>query len=256
MLMTKLDHQSHMVVELKEFKDNFDIFKKEFSEIPFKKFIINHIRLERTSIDLMERLNELEVKNIQLSNTAKEKINEVSSLKTEMNKKSYEDSRRYEILLKQSNNENLGIKEENYKDSYIELSNRISSLYSKWTDIIPLYADDKVFKGKLESPLQLIDLLERIILTRTPSHLQNVLRQIIVSANLLGKKVLGVNYGNSINPEEIYTQVTTKLKEQKSVIIELNSKIRFLKQSNEGLKGNTRVCVNCKYNPSERLVTR
>lgn len=55
-----------------------------------------------------------------------------------------------------------------FKEQYSILSNKIATLYSKWSDIVPALKPMNCLKEYLNDPLGIVDLIENMIIMRSP----------------------------------------------------------------------------------------
>lgn len=76
---------------------------------------------------------------------------------------------------------------EEYKNNYIQLTNRIINIFNHWncSNVYPLGKKDNGPKAHIKDPMEILNLMEKNIQISTPDKIQSYLRKIIVSANLL-----------------------------------------------------------------------
>lgn len=96
---------------------------------------------------------------------------------------------------------------DNHQQDYLRLSNRVMSLYSNWVGKLDVYTnidDQPSLNAKPNDPIEMLDIMERLVKITTPETMQKYIKSIIVSANQLRRKYLPKFVNIKFDPDKIY----------------------------------------------------
>ena len=172
--------------------------------------------MEETSLNLTRKLSELDDDK---KHSDIDKQHQIAEYQDKFLFLAENDKRREKEFLERQNrinNQKIDKDEAfHYKEKYFLVFKRLIALFNKWNTKIKVYYntnpdidDENVI---LEDPLNVIDVLEKMVQISTPENLQAYLRKIIVAANKLQRNHFRNFVNERFDPEKIYDRIDKRL---------------------------------------------
>ena len=139
----------------------------------------------------------------------------------------------------------LGVKSEliqeanRYRDNYFLLFKHIIALFTEWNDEIRIYFNPDLKQkisepqATLDDPIEILNLLKKMVRISTPESLQKYLRRIIVSANQLQRDFFPGAANEKFDPDKIYERVYKMMKK----LVKENEKLKGVGVEKGGING-------------------
>ena len=218
------------IQKLESFKYSYNFFTEKFPNCSIEKFIDKFIYLENSCMALTKRICDLEDDKRIIDNEKNNIEKKIEQIHYQMDLKEMESERRLMKFKMENQDAETVIKDnEKFKESYLQLSNKILNIFSKWTDKVKIYYDYKNHippQANVSDPIEMLDVLDKIITISTPEKLQIYLRKIIVIANVLQRKYFQENVNEKFDPDKIYARIIGKIdkmeNEKTGMLSELN----------------------------------
>lgn len=239
LLQMKYEEQLNMTSELEEFSKGMKILQEKFPSFTLEKLMNRYELLEETSLNLTKKLGEYEddVKKMENERSKeRQQTQEKMFYLIENEKKKEKEIQDFQIRLNIQKFDKQDALE--YKEKYFLICNRIISLFNKWNNNIRVYYNSKEQKDDenmvLDDPLNLIDILDKMVQISTPESLQAYLRKIIISANKLQRKHFKKFVNERFNPEKLFERIDKKMDQlQKAKTIFESSKNKIFEKNME-----------------------
>lgn len=215
--------------QLEFFKPIYDAVKARFPEDDFRSIIRKYDQLQEHNYQNVKRIAQME-EEMALLKREERKQEDILKQK-EAKIKSEQDERNKIITVYRS--EIAGMESEivtrrNYEKDYIELTNKILEIFSDWSSKLRVYFSfEKMpeINAKCRDPLEILDIMGRMVKIATPATMQRYLRSIIVSANQLRRKHFPQAVNTKYDPDKIYEMCSNH-------IMNLEAQIARLKNAN------------------------
>ena len=150
-LLVKYEKMQRNNKELEKLKCSLKIFEKNYPEINFEKLIQTNEYLEKTSLELTNTVINLEYDQKKLE---KDKFMESTKFDenylnfNKINKSQIKEIKSLQKSIELKEDENKGI--EKFKENYINIYNRILTIFSNWSCKLKIYYNPQViFLNKL-----------------------------------------------------------------------------------------------------------
>lgn len=220
--------------KLETFKKSYYFFTEKFPNYSIEKFIDKFLYLEESCLSFTKRICDLEDDNRAID---QEKLNiekKIEQIHYKMDMKEFESERLlYKFQQENENAEKLLKDNDKYKESYLELFKRILNIFSKWTDKVKIFYDSKnplPPQANVDDPVEMLDILDKIITISTPERLQLYLRKIIVITNVLQRKFFQENVNEKFDPDKIYNRIIQKIDKMENERINLLSELQIYRK--------------------------
>lgn len=204
--------------KLEGFKKIYLVFQERFPEQSLDKLIDRYVYLESFSLSLTKKINEIEDDKIHLKREYSDLQEKIEQNQIAFGQKNI-DYERIVNRLKRDNLENeISAKEsEKYKELYLQLFQKIIQMFTKYKIQFKNYfgGSDQEPTANLNDPVELLNLIDDCIKISSNEKLQNYLRKIIVSANLLQKTIFPDLAVEKFKPEKIYERIIQKWNQMK-----------------------------------------
>jgi len=232
--ITELSNKNEQLLQdiqkLENFKKSFNFFTEKFPNYSIEKFIDKFNYLENSCMIFSKRICDLEDDNRLIDQEKGNVEKKIEEIHYQMDVKEMEkDKMLYKYQKENENSEQLVKESEKYKVFYLDLFNKILNIFSKWTDKIKIFYDSKNHnppQANIENPIEMLNILDKIITISTPERLQMYLRKIIVITNILQRKFFQENFNEKFDPDKIYARIINKfdkMENEKLVLLtELN----------------------------------
>ncbi|EGR31591.1 hypothetical protein IMG5_106430 [Ichthyophthirius multifiliis] len=247
--------------ELEKFIPQYLLLHSKFPELDSKQFINKYEKLENLCLELNKKITELEEKNIMIE-IEKQQIKEKFDKQIDQFRQN--DTTRDKLM--KLNLEKLKEKEmelrdaEEYKINYMLLQKKLQQVFIKWHSqskeviknkqifikflyifyiqkVYPLGKKDNGPQAEIRDPIEMLKTMEGIVKISTADKLQEYLRKIIVSANILQRKYLPESVNEKFEPDKIYARILKLINKLNSENYKLNAQIKQLKRENESYEG-------------------
>ncbi len=216
----KYEQQLSMNSTLEQFQSGMRLLSEKFPLFSLEKLMNRYEILEETSLNLTKKLAELEEEK---RKTDADKHREIAAFQDQFMMISDNEKHREKELQEARNrlNNQKFDKDEAlaYKEKYLLVFKRIIALFNKWSSKIKVYYNTDKNKEEnviLDDPMNILDVLEKMVLISTPESLQNYLRKIIVAANKLQRNHFKSFVNERFDPEKIFERIEKKLQAGKS----------------------------------------
>ncbi|EGR28817.1 hypothetical protein IMG5_168530 [Ichthyophthirius multifiliis] len=214
--------------DIEQINVNFDILKNNSSQLEvfipeYKKLMLKFPgmnsntlihkfeKLENFCLELNKKSQELEIQKRELEQEKQKIKNLFDSDVQELKIKETTRKKQTEMYLEKLKEKEIELKDsDEYKKNYIQLQNRIINIYNKWNSKIKVYSTSRKDNepiAHIKDPLEILDYMEKNIQISTSDRLQEYLRKIIVSANLLQRKYLPLFVNEKFDPDKIYERI-------------------------------------------------
>ena len=231
------------LISLNKFEEIYTKFNKKllenFPDGSLDKFFQKFEYLENVCLELTKRRLELEDDNITLEknkqNLTKSYENTINNLYKESNEK----EKFIKSLKEAQDSKNLEFEENfSYKSQYMKLFNQIMELYIKWSKDLSIYSfnnfkDKDVPNKSLNTPEEILTLLDKILVISTPQSAQAYIRKMVSSAVRLIRKFFPEKINESYDPDKVYDYISEYIEKIVSEIKKQKNEIIFMKQKNE-----------------------
>lgn len=100
---------------------------------------------------------------------------------------------------------------QDHQKDYLELSNKVFNLYSKWVEKLDIFTNiqkEPTLNAKPQNPIEMIDLIDKLIPISSTDAMQKYIKRIIVSANQLLRKYLPDALELKYDPDKVYEMVS------------------------------------------------
>lgn len=201
------------------FEASLNNISKKFPDTSIEKLIDKLEYLEETGLNFTKKLSELEDDKLILEREKQKMIDEYEQRIFNLNKKFGEKEKNNLSLLERLNEKNDLINEANkHKESYLFLFKNVTSLFNEWNKSIKIYFNtdakyDEEPQAQLEDPIEIINILKKMVVISTPQGLQRYLRKIIVSANKLQSRFFIEHKNDKFDPDKIYERIMKKFEQ-------------------------------------------
>ena len=205
-------------MNLKNFKNDIEIFNKKFPEISLNSVLNKYEFVQNFALELQDKITmkEIEIGSLNQANKEIKNCYENEKIYNKKNRIERENELQIQNLQNAFDEKNSEIMEfEKFKKDYFELSAKIISLFSEWSKKNNIYNKKKEYQdtqiNKLNNPLEILDLMYKLIEISTPESSKKYIRKIIVSANLIKRKFFP-EMTQEFDPDKFYYVVFEKMK--------------------------------------------
>lgn len=261
-LLKENEVMSSRLLTLKDFEEAYKKFNKKlvenFSDGSIEKFFQKYEYLENVCLDLTKRKLELEDDQLILEKEKQTIKNTYENTIDNLYRDSHEKEKFIKSLKGAQDAKNLEF-EENivYKAQYMNLFNLIMELYTKWSENCNIFSSSQKkefeFPNKiLNTPEEILGVLDKIITISTPQSAQTYIRKIIASAFRLLRKFMPEKLSEMYEPEKVYEHISSYINKLLGEVKKLKNEIFNLKQKNDqylkdlkksGIGGKKRISV-------------
>ena len=229
-LKAKMETLTQNYEKLSKFQTSYDLVMEKFPNQSLEKLLDKLEYLEKTGMEATRKIGELEDEKLTIEREKQALKHNYDQKYMEMNKREAEAERNMQIVKDQMGNKaELMHEASRYRDNYFLLFKNIVSLFTDWNNEIRIYfnPDPKQPTSEpqaaLDDPIEILNLLKKMVRISTPESLQRYLRKIIVSANQLQREFFPGAVNEKFDPEKIYDRVWRMMKK--------------MREENEKLKG-------------------
>ena len=202
------------IQKLESFKKSYNFFTEKFPNYSIEKFIDKFNYLENSCMIFSKRICDLEDDNRIIDQEKGIFVKKIEEINYKMDLKEMEKERVINKYQKENEStEKLMKDNEKFKDSYLELFRKILNIFSKWTEQIKIFYDPKnpiPPQANLQDPIEMLDILDKIINISTAERLQMYLRKIIVISNILQRKFFLEHVHEKFDPDKIFQRIITR----------------------------------------------
>lgn len=248
----KLEETLQRVEKLQKFEPLFEKLQEKFPGVALEKLMENFEILQGKSLEFVKKINELEdekreiiAKDAQNLRISAEKLSLLSHKYQEISRILEETRTNRESLAKDS--------EENaFKSLYLQLFNRVCDIFNAFSHEIPVFffqKDREAPRASLENPLEMLDLLEKLLKISSEQKIVAHLRGIIVQANVLQRKFFPENVNERFDAARIYQRVAELVQKLRNQLVSQKTQINNLKIALE--KEKSRLKKKCSENIEE-----
>ena len=202
--------------------------RDKFPNEDMKSIMNKYDRLEGYCINYVKRIEELEA----LVGNIKDEKNQIAK---EIQRKDYllkqEENERHSLVRvyrKELDGKELAIEDQvHLKNEYKKIFNKILDLYKKWSSKLTVYDGNNELnlKSELSEPVEILDMMERIIKISATKDLQDYLKKIMISANILMRKFIPGSVNDKFDPDKIYDKLNKFIDILFSEVRKVNPKI-------------------------------
>lgn len=222
------------IQKLENFKYSYNFFTEKFPNSSIEKFIDKFIYLENSCLTLTKKINDLEDDNRIIDQEKRSVEKKIEQIHYQIDMKEVENEKMMQKFhLENQNTEYLMKDNEKFKDSYLQLFKKILQIFSKWTDKIKIYYDHKnpiPPQANIDDPIEMLNILDKIITISTPERIQIYLRKIIVIANVLQRKFFQESVNDKFDPDKIYGRIIGKFDKMEMEKNSLLSELKYYRK--------------------------
>lgn len=227
-LHEKRDQTMRDYEKLEIFVDVYNALQEKFPNQDIRSILNKYDRMQDYLYDSLKRVNEVEEEKKALKD-------EASKIRKELE---FKDNKLQNEMLEINNLERLhrrkveGLELElsaqnNYKKDYDLLTNKVHELFIECSDILEVFTnfkENKELNASLQTPIECLDVLKRAIKISTPKSMQELLKKIIISANLLRRKYFPQTIVDKFDPDKLYDQCSKYIESLENQIKRLTNK--------------------------------
>lgn len=240
--------------KLQKFEPSFIKLQEKLPNYSVEKLIDKFEYLENINMNFVKKISEYEDDKIQIERENQKVKERYESEILEISNKNNENQRYIESLRHQMHTQESELNDQdNYKGSYFALFDRIVHIFNIYSSKIPVYfnqKDEEQPKAKFDDPMEMLELLEKLIGISNDDKLVAYLRKIIINANLLQRKFFPENVNDKFNPEKIYDRISDLIQQLKGDILKQKTEINNLRISLE--KEKSKMSMKCEIKFKER----
>lgn len=251
-LKAKFDETVELNQKLEKFKPGYLKLQEKFPNYSVDKLIDKFDYLESMNMNFIKKIGEFEDEKIQTEFQNKKNNQKHIEKLQEMDRKNYENTRYIENLRHQIHTQESEHAQENYKSSYFTLFNKILHIFNLYANKIPVYfyqKDTEQPKANMEDPIEMLELLEKLIGISNKTDLVSYLRRIIISANVLQRKFFPEYVNDKFDPDKIYERISNLIQQLKGDIIKQKTEINNLRVALE--KEKSKMSLKCEEKAKE-----
>lgn len=233
--------------KLQKFEPSFNKLQEKLPNYSVEKLIDKFEYLETLNLDFVRKIGEFEDEKVQAENELKRQREGFYNEIHDISKKNYENERYIESLRNQMQTQESELQvKDNFKASYFTLFKKILHIFNLYAGEIPVYfnqKDQEEPKANMEDPLEMLEILEKLIAISSKEKMTGYLRKIIINANSLQRKFFPDKVNERFNPERIYERITTYIEQLKDDILKQKTEINNLRVALE--KEKSKMVVKC-----------
>lgn len=218
-LKAKMETLTESYSKLSKFESSYQLVMEKFPNQSLEKLLDKLEYLEKAGMDFTRKIGELEDEKIIIDREKQALTQKYEEKYIEMNKRESEAERKMQLAKDRLGEKSELMQEANkYKENYFLLFKNIIALFTEWNDEIRIYfnPDPKQKavepQAALEDPIEILNLLKKMVRISTPEGLQKYLRKIIVSANQLQRDFFPGATNEKFDPDKIYERMYKKMK--------------------------------------------
>ena len=188
----------------------YNSLKEYFPNDDISSILLKYQKLEENLLSFNDRIQELEVDKANLNEEKKKVLIEVRNKDFMLEDEEIKRNKLVEIFRSETESRQMEHKQAEYfKDNYLKVSRKITELYLEWSKDIEVFnGKNKLsLKPELNDPIEILSILAKMIKISTSKDLQNYLKRIIVSANLLLRRYFPENVNDRFDPDKIYEKI-------------------------------------------------
>jgi hypothetical protein len=184
--------------------------KEKFPNDDIKSIINKFERLQDYCIGYVKRIEELES---QIAHVTDEK----NIIAKDVKKKDYllkqEENERHNLVRvfrKEIDEKELAISDQTHlRSEHNKTFNKLLTLYKKWSTELTVFDGNNALnlKPELADPLEILDMMDRMVRISTPFNLQEYYKKVVVSANMLLRKYFPDSVNEKFDPDKIYNKI-------------------------------------------------
>lgn len=195
---------------LESLKPIYLSLKEHFPNDDIHSILAKYQKLEDNLLAYNERIQELEVEKINMGDEKKTVLNEVRNKDLLLKEEEMKRNKLVDIYRNELESRSLELSQAEYfKDNYLKLNKKVMELYLEWSQEIEVFnGKNKLgLKPELKDPIEILNIMSKMIKISTSKDLQNYLKRIIVSANLLLRRYFPENVNDRFDPDKIYEKI-------------------------------------------------
>jgi len=218
---------------LESLKPIYQVLKEKFPHDDIKTILAKFDRLQTMCLDYSKRIDELEVEKQALNDEKNEIKKEVKQKEFLIKEEEMKRNKIIEAYRSQIETKELDATENNYyKENYKALFNKVINIFMKWSQGINVFDGKNLLgiKPDLKDPLEMLDVMEKMIRISTSKDLQEYLKKIMVSANLLLRKFFPGSVNDRFDPDKIYEKITKYIESLHSELRKYNPRFGMTRE--------------------------
>lgn len=257
----KYDNLYTHYMELKKFEPAYNKLKENFQENSVDKLIDKLKYLEEVNMNLVKKQSDFEDFIRILEHNKKKDIDDQQNKLIDLNNLNLKNEKMVESLrlqLQNQNNDFLSV--DSYKKEYTILFNKLIEVFTDLAKTNNLFFDPKDNfepKAYLNDPLEVLDLIKKMVNLSTDKKLHDYVRKIIVHANVLQRKFFPENVNEKFEPEKIYERITQFINQLKGEILKFKTENNNIKIELDNKKRELMIFKsNMKHSPVKTIVNK
>lgn len=215
--------------QLEFFIPAYEALKTRFPNQDVRKIIEKFDQLEGRCYDYLLKINELEEEKSAIRSEGRKQDEAIREKDMHIKNEQHERNKIINLYRSEiSSMESELMTRRNYEKDYNILCNKIIDMFADWNSKLKIYFNfEKMpeLNAKCRDPLEILDMMQRLVKITTPDSMQKYLRTIIVSANQLRRKYFPQAVNTKYDPDKIYEMCS-------KYIENLEAQIKRLKGSN------------------------
>jgi len=195
---------------LESLKPIYLSLKEHFPNDDIHSILAKYQKLEDNLLAYNDRIQELEVEKINMGDEKKAVLGEVRHKDLLLKEEEMKRNKLVDIYRNELESRSLELSQAEYfKDNYLKLNKKVMELYLEWSQEIEVFnGKNKLgLKPELKDPIEILNIMSKMIKISTSKDLQNYLKRIIVSANLLLRRYFPENVNDRFDPDKIYEKI-------------------------------------------------
>jgi len=195
---------------LESLKPIYLSLKEHFPHDDIHSILGKYKKLEDNLLRYNDRIQELEEDKTVLNDEKKQVQNEVRNKDGLIKEEELKRNKLVDIYRSELESRSLELSQADYfKDNYLKVCRKILEVYLEWNKDLEIFnGKNKLgLKPELKDPIEILSVMSKMIKISTSKDLQNYLKRIIVSANLLLRRYFPENVNDRFDPDRIYEKI-------------------------------------------------
>ena len=231
-LKGRFEEQMALNLKLQKFEPSFTKLQEKLPNYSVEKLIDRFEYLEAMNMDFARKICEHDDDKLQAEMTARKVKEEHMSQLAELSQKQAESQKFIESLRQQMHTQESELQQDNYKASYFAMFKKVLHIFNLYATKIPVYfgqKDEEQPKANMDDPMEMLELLEKLIAVSSDEKKTAYLRKIIINANSLQRRFFPESVNDRFNPEKIYDRICAYIETLKGDIIKQKTEINNLR---------------------------
>ncbi len=195
---------------LESLKPIYLSLKEHFPNDDIHSILGKYKKLEDCLLSYNDRIQDLEEEKGNLNVEKKQILGEIRNKDLLLKEEEMKRNKVVDIYRSELESRSLELSQAEYfKENYLKLNKKVVELYLEWSTEIEVFnGKNKLgLKPELKDPIEILNIMSKMIKISTSRDLQNYIKRIIVSANMLLRKYFPENVNDRFDPDKIYEKI-------------------------------------------------